>query len=99
MEEMSADIASAYGPVSEALLRDLEAYEGMKDELLRKYRDKVVAIKDGELVGVYEDEAQAYEDVVRKYGLVPVLIKRVEEVEELADMPAYVHGLLNARPL
>ncbi|MGC9117246.1 MAG: hypothetical protein ACP5ID_06610 [Conexivisphaera sp.] len=96
---MSADIASAYGPVSEALLRDLEAYEGMKDELLRKYRDKVVAIKDGELVGVYENEVRAYEDVVRKHCLVPVLMKRVREVEETADMSAYVHGLVNARPV
>jgi len=36
----------------DVLRRELEAYENMKKELLEKYRGKVVAIKDGELVGV-----------------------------------------------
>ncbi len=36
----------------DALKRELEAYEKMRKELLEKYRGKVVAIKDGKLVGV-----------------------------------------------
>ena len=89
---------SAYDQVSEVMLRNLEAYNRMKAELLQKYRDKVAVIKDGELVGVYDDHVQAYEDSVKKFGLVPILIKRIEEDEEYADIPAYVHGLINARP-
>ncbi|BBE42088.1 hypothetical protein NAS2_0699 [Conexivisphaera calida] len=79
---------------------NLDAYERMKDELLQRYRGKAVAIKDGELVGVHEDEVRAFEDVVKRYGFMPapVLIRRAVEVEEPVDIPAYVNGLMDARP-
>jgi len=83
----------AYGGV-DVLRRELEAYERMRAELLEKYRGKVVAIKDGELVGVYDSEEDAFRDVVERYGLVPVLIKRVTEEEKPVDMPSLVYGLL-----
>jgi len=44
---------------SGVLRKELEAYERMKAELLEKYRGKVVAIKDGGLVGVYDSEEDA----------------------------------------
>jgi len=77
------------------LRKELEAYERMKGELLEKYRGKVVAIKDGKLVGVYDSEEDAFRDVVEKYGLVPVLIKRVTEEEKPEEMPSYTYGLLS----
>ena len=78
----------------DALKRELEAYEKMRKELLEKYRGKVVAIKDGKLVGVYDSEEEAFRDVVEKYGLVPVLIKRVTEKEKPEEIPSYTYGLL-----
>jgi len=78
------------------LKKELEAYERMKGELLEKYRGKVVAIKDGELVGVYDSVEDAFRDIVERYGLVPVLIKRVTEEEKPEEMPSYTYGLLSA---
>lgn len=78
----------------DALKKELEVYERMREELLKKYRGKVVAIKDGKLVGVYDDEEEAFRDVVEKYGLVPVLIKRVTEKEKPEEIPSYTYGLL-----
>ncbi len=78
----------------DALSEELKAYERMRAELLKKYRGKVVAIKDGKLVGVYNSEEEAFRDVVEKYGLVPVLIKRVVEKEKPEEMPSYTYGLL-----
>jgi len=77
------------------LKEELEAYERMRGELLEKYRGRVVAIKDGELVGVYDSEEEAFRDIVEKYGLVPALIKRVTEKEKPEEMPSYTYGLLN----
>ena len=76
------------------LEKELKAYEEMKEELLKKYRGKVVAIKDGKLLGVYESEEDAFKDVLEKYGLVPVLIKRVVDKEKPEEIPSYTYGLL-----
>jgi len=77
------------------LKKELEVYERMREELLEKYRGKVVAIKDGKLVGVYDSEEEAFRDIVERYGLVPVLIKRVMEEEKPEEMPSYTYGLLS----
>lgn len=74
--------------------KELKAYEEMKEELLKKYRGKVVAIKEGKLLGVYESEEDAFRDVLEKYGLVPVLIKRVVDKEKPEEIPSYTYGLL-----
>ena len=54
-----------------------EGYNRMKERLLKKYEGKVVAIKNGMVIGVYNSEEEAYRDVVEKYGPIPILIKRV----------------------
>ena len=76
------------------LEKELKAYEEMKEELLKKYRGKVVAIKDGKLLGVYESEEDAFKDILEKHGLVPILIKRVVDKEKPEEIPAYSYGLL-----
>ena len=78
----------------DALKKELEVYERMRKELLEKYRGKVVAIKDGKLVGVYDSEEEAFKDVLEKYGFVPVLIKRVTDKEKPEEIPSYTYGLL-----
>ncbi|MCD6469493.1 hypothetical protein J7L29_01685 [Candidatus Bathyarchaeota archaeon] len=78
----------------DAFRKELEAYEKMKGKLLEKYQGKVVAIKDGKLVGVYDSEEEAFKDVLERYGLVPVLIKRVVDKEKLEEIPSYTYGLL-----
>jgi len=75
--------------------KELEAYEKMKQELLEKYRGKVVAVLGGKLVDIYDNEEEAYADIIEKYGLVPVLIKRAEEREHVEYNPAYVNRLLD----
>ena len=78
----------------DVLKKELEVYERMRKELLEKYRGKVVAIKDGKLIGVYDSEEEAFKDVLEKYGFVPVLIKRVTDKEKPEEIPSYTYGLL-----
>jgi len=73
-----------------------EGYNRMKEKLLEKYEGKVVAIKNGMVIGVYDSEEEAYRDVVEKYGPIPILIKRVLRKEQIEYLPAYVYGLLSA---
>ena len=80
----------------DVLVNELKAYERMKEELLRKYEGKVVVIKDGKLIGVYDREEEAFKDIVEKYGPIPVLIKRVVREEKPEHIPAYTYGLLTA---
>jgi len=80
---------------TEVLKKELETYKRMRKELLEKYRDKVVVIKDEKLIGVYDSEDEAFKSVVEKYGFVPVLIKRVSEKERPEEIPSYTYGLLN----
>ena len=77
------------------LANELKAYEDMKDELLKKYEGKVAVIKDGKLIGIYDCEEEAFKNVVEKYGLVPVLIKRITRKETVEHLPSYTYGLLS----
>ncbi|RLI09919.1 hypothetical protein DRO33_06130 [Candidatus Bathyarchaeota archaeon] len=75
------------------IAKEMERFEAMKEELLEKYEGKMIAMKDGEIVGVHDSEEEAVEDVLRRFGLVPVLIKRVERERPL-EIPALTTGLL-----
>lgn len=41
------------------LVKELEVYERLKEELLKKYENKVVAIKDEKVIGIYNGEVEA----------------------------------------
>lgn len=79
--------------LSEEMRREYEAYLRMKDDLLRKYEGKVVLIKDGRLVGVYDSEEEALKEALERFGPVPVLIKRVRRKEKAEELPALALGL------
>lgn len=77
------------------LANELEAYERMKEKLLKEHEGKVIVIKDGKLIGVYDDEEEAFKNVVENYGFVPVLIKRIVREEKPENLPSYTYGLLS----
>ncbi len=64
-------------PVKE-IAADVAAYEVMKEELRAKALGKVVAIKGGQLIGIYNSRVEAIRDVTRRYGHVPVLVRKVK---------------------
>ena len=93
-EMLSWVLAMSSMTAEEVILREYEAYEAMKAQLLERYGGRVVAVKDGRVVGVYDSEEEALKDVVERFRLEPVLIKRVVEEERLEYLPAYTYGLL-----
>ena len=77
------------------LAKELEAYKRMKEKLLKENEGKVVAIKDSNIIGIYDSEEEAFKNVVENYGFVPVLIKRIVREEKPENLPSYTYGLLS----
>lgn len=50
-------------------------YLDNQDELLKKYNGKFIVIKDNKVVGTFDNEAEAYFDSEKKYGLGNFLVQ------------------------
>ena len=62
-----------------ALEKERAAFVRLKDQLLRTHRGKFVAILNGEVVDVDEDDRILTRRVYAEYGYVPIYIDRVVE--------------------
>lgn len=47
--------------------REFKYYLSNQESLVKKYKNKVLLIKDEEVIGVFENEAEAYIEAVKKY--------------------------------
>jgi hypothetical protein len=56
--------------------KEYKYYKTHEKEFLKKYKNQVLVIKGEEIVGVYKDEAEAYEEAVPKFSLGTFLIQR-----------------------
>lgn len=67
---------------NQAFRREAEAFERMKPELLLQYRNRVVAIHDGQVVEIGAENESVADVAMRVYerlGYIPVYVHRVEE--------------------
>ena len=62
-------------------------YEAHRKELLQKYRNLFVLVKENDLIGVFPDAQTAHREGVNKFGLQPFLIKQVLDVEPVNLAP------------
>lgn len=69
-------------------------YDEHFDELVQKHPDKVVLIKEQIFVEVFDDMEQALSEGIRRFGLVPYLVRKVGEKERKFFIPAYSLGIL-----
>lgn len=76
---------------------ELAHYRENKKNYLKLYKDKFVVIKASKLLGNYATDVEAYKAGLEKLGNQPFLIKRVEEIEPPANIPALLFGIKNAR--
>lgn len=78
------------------LEQELAFYEEHRAEWLVKHPGKFVLVKSRELIGAFDDEDDALSEGARRFGLESFLVRRVQEVEELVQIPALTLGLLRA---
>jgi hypothetical protein len=60
-----------------SLESEIAAYERMKGDLERHHQGKFVVIKDGELIGAFDNFENAAVEAVRRFGRGPYLIRQV----------------------
>jgi len=77
---------------------ELAYFERIKPDLLKHHLGQFALIKGEVLVGTFTKREEAYEEGVKRFGNVPMLIKQVVTEEPVQQIPALMHGLLNARP-
>ena len=75
---------------------ELQAYERMKDELLRLCEGKHALFKGSEYIGVFDTPEAAYNTGIERFGNVPFLIKPVCRREPVEWFPALELGVLHA---
>lgn len=71
--------------------KEYKFYKENQKALMKQYMGKVLVIKGGEIVGVYENETIAYDDAVSKYELGTFLIQKcVPEAETIQSFHSRV---------
>ncbi|HCU35328.1 MAG TPA: hypothetical protein DGT21_07640 [Armatimonadetes bacterium] len=60
------------------LSRELDYFIEAQDELLHKYHGKVLVIKQQEVIGVYDNEAEAVRQASQEHELGTFLVQRCE---------------------
>jgi len=82
--------------IDPALEKDYEYFQSIKAGLLKEHAGKFVLIRNGEVVGFYDTDEAAYEEGVKRFGNVPILIAKIEPEEGVVWIPTLQLGLLNA---
>ena len=60
-----------------SLTDDFEFYLAHQDEIVEKYDGKFIVIKDGEVLGAYDDELTAIAETQKTHKLGTFLVQRV----------------------
>ena len=68
--------------MSNPLQQEFDFYLANQDEMVAKYDGKVIALKDGEVLGAYDDELTAIAETRKSHELGTFLIQRVSEGDE-----------------
>lgn len=64
------------------LKKENETYQKNKKKLVEESNGKYVLIRGSEIIGIYESEQDALKEGITRFGNVPFLVKKIEEVEQ-----------------
>lgn len=64
------------------LEKEFDYYIEHQDELVKKYNGKYIVLKDGNVLGVYDNELEAIEQTAKKHELGAFLVQKCEPGSE-----------------
>ena len=67
---------------TDALSREFKLYLTNRDKMVEEHDGKVIALKGGVVLGVYDSDLEAVTAIRKKYVRGTVLIQRVSEADE-----------------
>jgi len=79
------------------LRKDYEYFQKAKKDWLAEHSGKYALVKGGKLIGVFDTDAAAYAEGVKRFGNTSMLIARIQPQESIVWIPALQLGLTNAR--
>lgn len=65
--------------MSSQLQDEFKFYLGNQDEMVEKYDGKVIVVKDGSILGSYDDELTAITETAKEHKLGTFLVQRVSK--------------------
>ncbi len=65
--------------MTSVLKKEFDFYRAHQDEMVAKYDGKVIAIKDGEVLGAFESHLAAVTEVRKSHEMGTFLVQRVSE--------------------
>lgn len=74
-----ASLTKSFSPLSQ----EMETFRGRQSELLRTAKGKFVVIKGTQIFGIFDNEAEAYRQAIRQFGLTPFLMREIQEGEKI----------------
>ena len=67
---------------SEQLTREFDNYRAKQSEMVAQYNGRVIVLKGGEVIGVFESELAAMTETKKTHEVGTFLIQKVSEGEE-----------------
>jgi hypothetical protein len=80
-----------------ALETEIALYNELLPELLKSSAGKFVVIKGNELLGVFDDDDEAYGAGLERFGVTSFLLQPVRAVEPVYDLTNLRLGLIRVR--
>lgn len=74
------------------LERELTAYERLRTELVRDHDGEFALVHGDALVGVFPSETAAIDEGYRRFGKVPLLVRRIAAVDPVYEFVSHDFG-------
>jgi hypothetical protein len=78
------------------LEKERQFYADNLTDWLARFPGKFVAVKDQELLGVFDTVDEALTEGARRFALQPFLVRRVQPTQDEVNIPALSLGILIA---
>lgn len=77
--------------MSDKLGREFSHFRENQDEFVEKYNDKVIVLKDLQVIGVYDSEQEALQQTKKGHAIGTFLIQRVGAGVHVYSATIYTH--------
>lgn len=78
------------------LEKEIACFNKNLPQWLKDSKGRIVLIKEEELIGTFDTIEDATSEGVRRFGLQPFLVRRVEERQDEINIPSLSLGILRA---
>jgi len=64
------------------LEKEYDFYKSNKDDLVKKYNNKIIVIQNNEIIGVYNTKAEALQNTTKEHKIGTFLVQEIKDTDE-----------------